>query len=162
MGPQTYRVLHHERKRRTLVVAVEDLPGLGWFRMKRYPARETTEQPAERDRPFRAGTNEQEEHHELDEKIDTAHAGTGQKSESAVDARSRSKLFARVLEDWHDRLNSKAANGHNGLYELLQILIAEQGVMETLIQLVLSGEATVDCTLEQFLEALIYTTPETV
>ncbi|KRY76710.1 hypothetical protein T4A_7867 [Trichinella pseudospiralis] len=149
MGPQTYRVLHHERKRRTLVVAVEDLPGLGWFRMKRYPARETTEQPAERDRPFRAGTNEQEEHHELDEKIDTAHAGTGQKSESAVDARSRSKLFARVLEDWHDRLNSKAANGHNGLYELLQILIAEQDHNDS-------------CTLEQFLEALIYTTPETV
>ncbi|KAL1233147.1 Fatty acid synthase subunit alpha [Trichinella pseudospiralis] len=116
MGPQTYRVLHHERKRRTLVVAVEDLPGL----------------------------DEVERWSELDEKIDTAHAGTGQKSESAVDARSRSKLFARVLEDWHDRLNSKAANGHNGLYELLQILIAEQGVMETLIQLVLSGEATVD------------------
>ncbi|KRX88175.1 hypothetical protein T4E_7328 [Trichinella pseudospiralis] len=65
MGPQTYRVLHHERKRRTLVVAVEDLPGLGWFRMKRYPARETTEQPAERDRPFRAGTNGQEEHQPL-------------------------------------------------------------------------------------------------
>ncbi|XP_003373093.1 conserved hypothetical protein [Trichinella spiralis] len=47
------------------------------------------------------------------------------------------------LEGWHNRLNRKAAKAHNGLYELLQILIAEQGVMDTLIQQVLSGNATV-------------------
>ncbi|KRZ77524.1 hypothetical protein T10_727 [Trichinella papuae] len=44
---------------------------------------------------------------------------------------------------WHNRLNRKPAKGHNGLYELLQILIAEQGIMGTLIQQVLSGNATV-------------------
>ncbi|KRX18117.1 hypothetical protein T07_13777 [Trichinella nelsoni] len=47
------------------------------------------------------------------------------------------------LEGWHNRLNRKADKSHNGLYELLQILIAEQGVMDTLIQQVLSGNATV-------------------
>ncbi|KRY55030.1 hypothetical protein T03_12819 [Trichinella britovi] len=47
------------------------------------------------------------------------------------------------LEGWHNRLNRKAGKGHNGLYELLQLLIAEQGVMDTLIQQVLSGNATV-------------------
>ncbi|KRY41065.1 hypothetical protein T01_8509 [Trichinella spiralis] len=47
------------------------------------------------------------------------------------------------LEGWHNRLNRKAAKSHNGLYELLQILIAEQGVMDTLIQQVLSRNATV-------------------
>ncbi|KRY03618.1 hypothetical protein T01_2911, partial [Trichinella spiralis] len=31
------------------------------------------------------------------------------------------------LEGWHNRLNRKAAKSHNGLYELLQLLIAEQG-----------------------------------
>ncbi|XP_003375683.1 hypothetical protein Tsp_09262, partial [Trichinella spiralis] len=38
------------------------------------------------------------------------------------------------LEGWHNRLNRKAGKGHNGFYELLQLLIAEQGVMDTLIQ----------------------------
>ncbi|KRY37921.1 hypothetical protein T01_10286 [Trichinella spiralis] len=93
------------------------------------------------------------------------------------------------LEGWHNRLNRKAGKGHNGLYELLQLLIAEQGVMDTLIQQVLSGNATVGdlrrvnkvyaekqqrvaqytCeytngsrTLEQFLEALMYITPELI
>ncbi|KRZ89181.1 hypothetical protein T08_3804 [Trichinella sp. T8] len=47
------------------------------------------------------------------------------------------------LEGWHNRLNRKAGKSHNGLYELLQLLIAEQGVMDTLIQQVLSGNATV-------------------
>ncbi|KRX31533.1 hypothetical protein T05_461, partial [Trichinella murrelli] len=31
------------------------------------------------------------------------------------------------LEGWHNRLNRKAGKSHNGLYELLQLLIAEQG-----------------------------------
>ncbi|KRX25643.1 hypothetical protein T07_10954 [Trichinella nelsoni] len=93
------------------------------------------------------------------------------------------------LESWHNQLNRKAGKGHNGLYELLQLLIAEQGVMDTLIQQVLSGNATVGdlrCvskvyaekqrqvaqytgeytngrrTLEQFLEALMYVTPELI
>ncbi|KRX30194.1 hypothetical protein T05_758, partial [Trichinella murrelli] len=43
------------------------------------------------------------------------------------------------LEGWHNRLNRKAGKSHNGLYELLQLLISEQGVMDTLIQQVLSG-----------------------
>ncbi|KRX55557.1 hypothetical protein T09_7502 [Trichinella sp. T9] len=87
------------------------------------------------------------------------------------------------LEGWHNRLNRKAGKSHNGFYELLELLIAEQGVMDTLIQQVLSGNVTVGDlrrvnkvyaqkqrqvaqytgeytngrrTLEQFLEALIY------
>ncbi|KRZ49632.1 hypothetical protein T02_5000 [Trichinella nativa] len=86
-------------------------------------------------------------------------------------------------------LNRKAAKSHNGLYELLQILIAEQGVADTLIQQMLSGNATVgdlrrvnkvyaekqqrvaqytgeytngSRTLEQFLEALMYITLEQI
>ncbi|KRX67866.1 hypothetical protein T06_4849 [Trichinella sp. T6] len=86
------------------------------------------------------------------------------------------------LEGWHNRLNRKAGKSHNGFYELLELLIAEQGVMDTLIQQVLSGNVTVGDlrrvnrvyaqkqrqvaqytgeytngrrTLEQFLEALI-------
>ncbi|KRX71811.1 hypothetical protein T06_3107 [Trichinella sp. T6] len=47
------------------------------------------------------------------------------------------------LEGWHNRLNRKAGKSHNELYELLQLLISEQGVMDTLIQQVLSGNATV-------------------
>ncbi|KRX59393.1 hypothetical protein T09_13251 [Trichinella sp. T9] len=93
------------------------------------------------------------------------------------------------MEGWHNQLNRKAAKGHNVLYELLQILIAEQGVADTLIQQVLSGNATVgdlrrvnkvyaekqqrvaqytgeytngSRTLEQFLEALMYITPEPI
>ncbi|KRZ56033.1 hypothetical protein T02_3191, partial [Trichinella nativa] len=93
------------------------------------------------------------------------------------------------LEGEHNRLNRKAAKSHNGLYELLQILIAKQGVMDTLIQQVLSGNATVgdlrrvnkvyaekqqrvaqhtgeyindSHTLEHILEALIYITPEPI
>ncbi|KRX13528.1 hypothetical protein T07_8052 [Trichinella nelsoni] len=93
------------------------------------------------------------------------------------------------LKDWHNRLNRKAGKKHNGFYELLQLLIAEQGVMDTLIQQVLLGNVTVgdlrrvnrvyaqkqrrvaqytgECTngrrtLEQFLEALMYITPEPI
>ncbi|KRZ88035.1 ATP-dependent RNA helicase DDX19A [Trichinella sp. T8] len=87
------------------------------------------------------------------------------------------------LEGWHNRLNRKACKGHDELYDLLQLLIAEQGVMDTLIQQVLSGNVTVGDlrrvnrvyaqkqrqvarytgeytndrrTLEQFLEALMF------
>ncbi|KRX12415.1 hypothetical protein T07_8104, partial [Trichinella nelsoni] len=93
------------------------------------------------------------------------------------------------MEGWHNQLNIKAAKGHNVLYELLQILIAEQGVTDTLIRQVLSGNVTVGDlrrvnrvyaqkqrqvaqytgeytngrrTLEQFLEALMYITPEPI
>ncbi|KRX80019.1 hypothetical protein T06_10816 [Trichinella sp. T6] len=93
------------------------------------------------------------------------------------------------LEGWHNRLNRKANKSHNGLYKLHQFLIAEQGVMDTLIQQVLSGNATVGDlrrvnrvyaqkqqrvaqytgeytngrrTLEQFLAALMYLTPEPI
>ncbi|KRY09713.1 hypothetical protein T12_14276 [Trichinella patagoniensis] len=54
MGPQTYRVRHHERKRRTLVAHSD--------RMKRYHARDTTEQPDEGDRSVRGGTTRRQEH----------------------------------------------------------------------------------------------------
>ncbi|KRY33001.1 hypothetical protein T01_11445, partial [Trichinella spiralis] len=93
------------------------------------------------------------------------------------------------LESWQNRLNRKAAKSHNGFYELLQLLIAEQGVMDTLIQQVLSGNVAVGDlrrvnrvyaqkqrrvaqytseytngrrTLEQFLAALMYLTPEPI
>ncbi|KRZ04534.1 hypothetical protein T11_10756 [Trichinella zimbabwensis] len=93
------------------------------------------------------------------------------------------------LEGWHNRLNKRASKSHIGLYELLQLLIAEQGVMDTMIQQVLSENATVGDlrrvnivyakkqqrvaqytgeytngrrTLEQFLEALMYIKPEAI
>ncbi|KRY09242.1 hypothetical protein T12_1211 [Trichinella patagoniensis] len=47
------------------------------------------------------------------------------------------------MEGWHNQLNRKAAKGHNGFHELLELLIAEQSVMGTLIQQVLSGNVTV-------------------
>ncbi|XP_003367825.1 hypothetical protein Tsp_14839, partial [Trichinella spiralis] len=47
------------------------------------------------------------------------------------------------LEGWHNRLNRKAAKSHNGFYELLELLIAEQGVIDTLIQQVLSRNVTI-------------------
>ncbi|KRZ00298.1 hypothetical protein T11_13743, partial [Trichinella zimbabwensis] len=86
-------------------------------------------------------------------------------------------------------LNKRASKSHIGLYELLQLLIAEQGVMDTMIQQVLSENATVGDlrrvnivyakkqqrvaqytgeytngrrTLEQFLEALMYIKPEAI
>ncbi|KRZ82058.1 hypothetical protein T08_10301, partial [Trichinella sp. T8] len=62
---------------------------------------------------------------------------------SLVEAGTRDKPITTWMEGWHNQLNRKAAKGHNGLYELLQILIAEQGVMGTLIQQVLSGNVTV-------------------
>ncbi|KRX58036.1 hypothetical protein T09_3012 [Trichinella sp. T9] len=55
----------------------------------------------------------------------------------------RFEITNNHLEGWHNGLSRKAAKSHNGLYELLQILIAEQGVMDTLIQQVLSGNAVV-------------------
>ncbi|KRY42383.1 Retrovirus-related Pol polyprotein from transposon [Trichinella spiralis] len=54
MGPQTYRVRHHERKRRTLVVHSD--------RMKRYYARDITEQPDVGDRSVRGGTTRWQAH----------------------------------------------------------------------------------------------------
>ncbi|KRX15683.1 hypothetical protein T07_7561 [Trichinella nelsoni] len=93
------------------------------------------------------------------------------------------------LEGWHNRLNRKADKKHNGFYELLELLISEQGVMDTLIQQVLSGNVTAGDlrrvnrvyaqkqrqvaqytgeynngtrTLEQFLAALMYITPEPI
>ncbi|KRZ14099.1 hypothetical protein T11_7591 [Trichinella zimbabwensis] len=44
----------------------------------------------------------------------------------------------------HNRLNKKADKSHIGFYELLQLLIAEQGVMDTMIQKLLSRNATID------------------
>ncbi|KRZ10755.1 hypothetical protein T11_3383 [Trichinella zimbabwensis] len=36
--------------------------------------------------------------------------------------------ITNYLEGWHNQLNKKAAKDHSGLYELLQLLIAEQDV----------------------------------
>ncbi|KRZ78566.1 hypothetical protein T10_8750 [Trichinella papuae] len=44
----------------------------------------------------------------------------------------------------HNRLNKKADKSHIEFYELLQLLISEQGVMDTMIQKLLSGNATID------------------
>ncbi|KRY54966.1 hypothetical protein T03_15726 [Trichinella britovi] len=54
MGPQTYRVRHHERNRRTLVVHS--------YQMKRYHAKDITEQPDEGDPSVRDGTTRRKEH----------------------------------------------------------------------------------------------------
>ncbi|KRY45208.1 hypothetical protein T03_1233 [Trichinella britovi] len=46
------------------------------------------------------------------------------------------------LEGWHFKMNRLAGKRHLGFYELLQLLIDEQGSTETLIQQVTSGRVT--------------------
>ncbi|KRX74686.1 hypothetical protein T06_11202 [Trichinella sp. T6] len=46
------------------------------------------------------------------------------------------------LEGWHFKMNQLAGKRHLGFYELLQLLIDEQGSTETLIQQVTSGRVT--------------------
>ncbi|KRZ88611.1 hypothetical protein T08_11181 [Trichinella sp. T8] len=91
------------------------------------------------------------------------------------------------LEGWHFKMNRLAGKRHLGFYELLQLLIDEQGSTETLIQQVTSGRVTASDlqiknkkyeelqqritaltaeydggtrTLEQFLKAVAYQVPE--
>ncbi|KRZ55125.1 hypothetical protein T02_13521 [Trichinella nativa] len=91
------------------------------------------------------------------------------------------------LEGWHFKMNRLAGKRHLGFYELLQLLIDEQGSTETLIQQVTSGRVTArdlqiknkkyeelqqritaltaeynggTRTLEQFLRAVAYLVPE--
>ncbi|KRX12600.1 hypothetical protein T07_10087 [Trichinella nelsoni] len=91
------------------------------------------------------------------------------------------------LEGWHFKMNRLAGNRYLGFYELLQLLIDEQGSTETLIQRVISGCATANDlliknkkyeelqlsitaltaeydggtrTMEQFLRAVAYLVPE--
>ncbi|KRY42396.1 hypothetical protein T01_13651 [Trichinella spiralis] len=70
------------------------------------------------------------------------------------------------LEGWHFKMNRLAGKRHLGFYELLQLLIDEQGSTETLIQQVTSGRVTATThnsgtrTLEQFLRAVAYLVPE--
>ncbi|XP_003369569.1 conserved hypothetical protein [Trichinella spiralis] len=91
------------------------------------------------------------------------------------------------LEGWHFKMNRLAGKRHLGFYELLQLLIDEQGSTETLIQQVTSGHVTASDlqiknkkyeelqqritaltaeydggtrTLEQFLRAVAYLVPE--
>ncbi|KRZ65200.1 hypothetical protein T08_13039, partial [Trichinella sp. T8] len=84
------------------------------------------------------------------------HVNTGVSLLEAGTTGTLAALFQYFRQEWmtderlplwnvhnHNRLNRKAGKGHNELYELLQLLIAEQGVMDTLIQQVLSGNATV-------------------
>ncbi|KRX45387.1 hypothetical protein T05_13669 [Trichinella murrelli] len=91
------------------------------------------------------------------------------------------------LEGWHFKMNRLAGKRHLSFYELLQLLIDEQGSTETLIQQVTSGRVTASDlqiknkkyeelqqritaltaeynggtrTLEQFLRAVAYLVPE--
>ncbi|KRZ05543.1 hypothetical protein T11_1298 [Trichinella zimbabwensis] len=93
------------------------------------------------------------------------------------------------LERWHNELNKKAGKSHVRFYELLHLLIVEQGVVETLINQLLSRDPATGClrrlnqtyaamqrqvmihtgectsgrrSLEQYLEALMYLTPELI
>ncbi|KRZ68888.1 hypothetical protein T10_6488 [Trichinella papuae] len=49
------------------------------------------------------------------------------------------------LERWHNELNKKAGKSHVRFYELLQLLIVEQGVVETLINQLLSRDPATCC-----------------
>ncbi|KRX36757.1 hypothetical protein T05_2723 [Trichinella murrelli] len=91
------------------------------------------------------------------------------------------------LESWHFKMNRLAGKRHFGFYELLQLLIDEQGSTETLNQQVTSGRVTASDlhiknkkyeelqqritaltaeydggtrTLQQFLRAVAYLVPE--
>ncbi|KRY45458.1 hypothetical protein T03_11346 [Trichinella britovi] len=93
------------------------------------------------------------------------------------------------LEGWHNQLNGKAGKKHNGFCELRELLVSEQGVMDTLIQQVLSKNVTTGdlrrvnrvyaqkhrkdaqytgeynngtLSMEQFLAALMYITTEPI
>ncbi|KRZ75178.1 hypothetical protein T10_12247, partial [Trichinella papuae] len=93
------------------------------------------------------------------------------------------------LEGWHFKMNRQAAKHHLSFYELLRLLIDEQGSTETLIQQVTSGRVTANDlrvknnkyeevqlritaltaeydggtrTMEQFLKAIAYDVPEPV
>ncbi|KRX13218.1 hypothetical protein T07_8539 [Trichinella nelsoni] len=50
------------------------------------------------------------------------------------------------LEGWHFKMNGLAGKRHLGFYELLQLLIDEQGSTETLIQQVTSRRVTASVT----------------
>ncbi|XP_003381943.1 hypothetical protein Tsp_11043 [Trichinella spiralis] len=81
------------------------------------------------------------------------------------------------LEGWHFKINRLAGKRHLGFYELLQLLIDEQGSTETLIQQVTSGRVTANDlqqritaltaeydggtrTMEQFLRSVAYLVPK--
>ncbi|KRX18518.1 hypothetical protein T07_6660 [Trichinella nelsoni] len=93
------------------------------------------------------------------------------------------------LEGWHFKMNRQAGKHHLSFYELLQLLIDEQGSTETLIQQVTSGRVTANDlriknnkyeevqlritaltaeydggtrTMEQFLKAVAYDVPEPI
>ncbi|KRX77067.1 hypothetical protein T06_3034 [Trichinella sp. T6] len=93
------------------------------------------------------------------------------------------------LEGWHLKMNRQAGKHHLSFYELLQLLIDEQGSTETLIQQVTSGRVTANDlriknnkyeevqlritaltaeydggtrTMEQFLKAVAYDVPEPI
>ncbi|XP_003369805.1 conserved hypothetical protein [Trichinella spiralis] len=93
------------------------------------------------------------------------------------------------LEGWHFRMNRQAGKRHLSFYELLRLLIDEQGSTETLIEQVTSGRVTASHlrvksnkykdvqlritaltaeydsgkrTMEQFLRAVAYDVPEPV
>ncbi|KRY07446.1 hypothetical protein T12_2474 [Trichinella patagoniensis] len=81
------------------------------------------------------------------------HVNTGVSLLEAGTTGTLAALFQYFWQEWMTderlplwnvhNLNRKAGKSHNGFYELLELLIAEQGVMDTLIQQVLSGNVTV-------------------
>ncbi|KRX62971.1 Pro-Pol polyprotein [Trichinella sp. T9] len=85
MGPQTYRKRHHEQKRCTLVVHSD--------RMKRYHARNTTEQPDEGDRSVRGGTTRRQKHQ-------PPGAASPLSSEMRVERRARRRRPPGYLRDY--------------------------------------------------------------
>ncbi|KRZ47998.1 hypothetical protein T02_8630 [Trichinella nativa] len=69
------------------------------------------------------------------------------------------------LETWHFKMNRLAGKQHFGFYELLQLLIDEQGSMETLNQQQRITALTAEYdggtrTLQQLLRAVAYLVPE--
>ncbi|KRX13010.1 hypothetical protein T07_8017 [Trichinella nelsoni] len=83
------------------------------------------------------------------------------------------------LEGWHFKMNRQAGKRHLSFYELLRLLIDEQGSTATLIQQMTSGCVTVNDlrlritaltaeydggahAIEQFLKAIAYDIPEPV
>ncbi|KRZ10464.1 hypothetical protein T11_4716 [Trichinella zimbabwensis] len=49
------------------------------------------------------------------------------------------------LEGWHNRFSKKAGKSHVRFYELLHLLIAEQGVVKTFINQLLSRVSVASC-----------------
>ncbi|KRX93143.1 hypothetical protein T4E_5613 [Trichinella pseudospiralis] len=82
---------------------------------------------------------------------------------AAVDLLGRNARTNNYLEDWHLKMNQQMKKHHLSFYELLHLLIDEQGSSETLIQMKCTAEYDGGArTMEQFLKAIAYDVPEPV